>query len=414
VTRSPNRTPRQAPRRATRDPYGLLPKGTPIAAALSVAGLVLIALVTITLGSGQLPVGVGVPGGGGPDASGDNQPPRTPTPSNQVVVPTEPPGLKVPGTLVYAKDGNIWLQSDGVAKQLTNGGTDSMPSFAADGNFVYFVRTRPMQGNWSVDGVSHGYAMDVPSVMRVSVKGGDPGRLVDGLVDPAGRQKWMGFIREPVVSPDGSTLAVASDMPDPTRSDVTLKLYNLKSGKWTDPGLDEVPPLGHQDPAWRPDGKAVAYVRADRDGAKGTPRVYLYTPATGKTRAITGPGYLQPSWSPDGKYIAATRTTAIGTDVVILNAANGSELLRLTNDGDSWAPAWSPAGDQIAYLHVAGQVVDLRLAQLDGSAPAWTVKDTTDLTSAAGLDGISRPGWFVPPDQIPAQTEAPSASPSGS
>jgi hypothetical protein len=95
-----------------------------------------------------------------------------------------------------------------------------------------------------------------------------------------------------------------------------------------------------------------------------------------------------------------------------------SELLRVTNDGDSWAPVWSPAGDQIAFLNVAGQVVDLQLAQLDGSAPAWTVKGTTNLTNAAGLDGVSRPGWYVPPDQIPAQTpaqsEAPSASPSGS
>ena len=415
MTRSPNRTPRPAPKRAARDPYGLLPKGTPIAAALSVAGLLVITLVTITLGSGKLPVNIGGNLGGQPQASGDNEPPRTPTPSNIVVVPSdEPAGITVPGTLVYAKDGNIWLQSNGTATQLTDSGTDSMPSFSSDGNFVYFVRTRAMQGKWSVDGVIHPYAMDVPSVMRVSVNGGQPGRIVDGLIDPSGSLKWQGFIREPVVSPDGSTLAVASDMPDPTRSDVTLKLYNLKNGNWINPGLDEVPPLGHQDPAWRPDGKAVAYVRADRDGAKGTPRVYLYTPATGKTRAITGPGYLQPSWSPDGKYIVATRTSDIGTNVVILNAANGSELLKVTNDGDSWAPVWSPAGDQIAFLHVAGQVVDLRLAQLDGSAPGWTVKDTLDLTTAAGLDGVSRPGWYVPPDQIPAQTEAPAASPSAS
>ena len=44
-----------------------------------------------------------------------------------------------------------------------------------------------------------------------------------------------------------------------------------------DPGLDQVAPLGHQDPAWRPDGTdQLAYVRSDRDGAKGTPRIYLY------------------------------------------------------------------------------------------------------------------------------------------
>jgi TolB protein len=413
MTRGPERTPRPAPRRPARDPYGLLPTGTPIAAAISVAGLVVITLVTIALANGQLPVSFGG-GGGGPQASGDTGVVRTPTPSNEVVVPSEPPGLQVPGTFVYAKAGNIWVQSDGQAKQITNNGNDSMPSFSKDGSSVYFVRTRPANGAWPEGGVIRTFEMDVPSLMKVPVGGGQTTKILDGLIDPSGKLKWMGFIREPVVSPDGSTIAMVSDLPDPTQSDVTLKLYNLKNGTWKNPGLDEVAPLGHQDPAWRPDGKAVAYVRADRDGAKGAPRIYLYTPATNKSRPITGPGYLQPSWSPDGKYLAATRTTAIGTDVTILDARTGAEVLRVTNDGDSWAPVWSPAGDQLAFLHVAGQVVDLRLAQLDGSAPAWSVKETSDLTTSAGLDGISRPDWFVPAGEMPAQTVAPAASPSGS
>jgi TolB protein len=189
-----------------------------------------------------------------------------------------------------------------------------------------------------------------------------------------------------------------------------IKLYDLRTKKLTDPRLGQVAPLGHQDPAWRPDGARLAYVRSDRDGAKGIPRIYAYNPSTGKSAPITGPGYLHPSWSPDGKYLAVTRTSAYGTDVAILNAQTGAEVVRLTDDGQSWAPAWSPKGDQIAFLHVAGQVVDLRLAQLEGSAPTWTVKDTIDLTAAAGLDGASRPGWFIPSDQLPPPTPAPSAA----
>jgi TolB protein len=213
-----------------------------------------------------------------------------------------------------------------------------------------------------------------------------------------------------VLSPDGKTIAMASDLPDPTRSDVVLKTYTLKTGKIKGLGLSQVAPLGHQDPAWRPDGLRLAYVRNERDGTKGVPRIYSYNTQTKKSVPITGPGYLHPSWSPDGRYIAVTRTTAFGTDVAILNAKTGAELLRLTDDGESWAPAWSPKGDQIAYLHVNGQVVDLRMVQLDGTGPAWTVKETIDLTTNAGLDGVSRPDWFVPADQLPAPTAPPAAA----
>jgi Tol biopolymer transport system component len=417
MTRSPGTDrPRAARPPGRKDPYGLLPAGTPLAAILSIVGLVVIGIVTLSLLNGSLPFGGGSTGNGnaGPGATDDPKVLKTPTPSNVVVVPTEAPGIKIPGTLVYAKDGNIWLQAGGTANQLTDDGNDSMASFSEDGSAVYFVRTRKMDGVWLIDGQTRNYKMDVPSIMRIPTAGGKVTTVLDGLVDPPGKLKWMGFIQGPVVSPDGTTIAMTSDLPDPSRSDVTLKLYNLKSEKISDPGLDQKAPLGHQDPAWRPDGKRLAYVRADRDGAKGAPRIYVYTPDTKKARAVTGPGYLHPAYSPDGKYLAATRTSSFGTDVVILDAASGTEILKLTSDGDSWGPTWSPAGDQVAYLHVSGQVVDLRMIQLEGSAPTWTAGKTTDLTTSAGLDSVSRPDWFVPADQLPEPTVAPAASPAES
>jgi hypothetical protein len=94
---------------------------------------------------------------------------------------------------------------------------------------------------------------------------------------------------------------------------------------------------------------------------------------------------------------------------VILDANSGRELMRVTNDASSWAPAWSPAGDGIAFLHAVGQTVDLRLARLDGQPGAWTIPETIDLTEVSGLDAASRPDWYIPPNLLPAlPTPAPS------
>ncbi|MDQ1323913.1 MAG: hypothetical protein QG587_1249, partial [Chloroflexota bacterium] len=151
MTRSPGSDrPRAARPPGRKDPYGLLPSGTPLAAILSIVGLVIIGLVTLSLVNGNLPFGGGSTGNGnaGPGATDDPKVLRTPTPSDVVVVPTEEPGQEIPGTLVYAKAGNIWLQADGKATQLTDDGNDSMPSFSEDGSAVYFVRTRKMEGAW--------------------------------------------------------------------------------------------------------------------------------------------------------------------------------------------------------------------------------------------------------------------------
>jgi TolB protein len=389
-------------RRSSRagDPFGLLPDRSWLAPGLSVVGLLIVAWLTLGLMSGNVPFAGGSGAGSGVET-------RTAAPSNVVVVPE----VTFPGAIVYAKAGNIWVQQGRDARQLTSGGHDSMPSWAPDGQSVLFVRSTEEQGLWPAQGTDRHYRMDVPALMQVSVGGtGEPTALLTGRIKRDTRS-WFYWIRQPVLSPDGTTIAMISDGPDPTSSDAVLQFYDLTTEKRTVPDVPESVPLGHQDPSWRADGKFLLYVRNGRSGSRGAPVIYRWDMVKSTSTPITGPGYLEPSWSPDGKYLAATKTSAFGNDIVVLDAAHGRELLRVTDDGASWAPAWSPAGDAVAFLHIDGQIVDLRMARLDGGATGWTVEETLDLTQVSGLDGGSRPDWYVAPEDLPA-TPAPTAAPS--
>jgi len=373
-----------------------------LAPALSVAGLIVVGLLSLGLLTGNLPA---LPGGLG--SSGNGGPSRTATPSNVVIVD---PRADVPGTIVYVKAGNVWLQHGNRADQLTTGGRDSMASFSPDGAWVYFVRTTPEAGRWRINGAARRFRLATPTLMRIDPDGGsEPEALLTGRVT-SGSFTWSYFLRQPAVSPDGTRVALVTDGPDPSKSDVVLQVLDLATLQLTRINAPENEPLGHQDPVWSPDGRSIAYVQNARDGARGAPVIAVYDTTTGKARVLTGPGYTTPIWSHRGKYLAATRTTAFGTDVVILDG-RGTELLRVTNDGRSFAPVWSPVGDAIAYLVIDHGVTDLWLAPIDIAGLPISEGERIQMTISAGLDAGSRPDWWVPEDLIPTPPPTPTPPP---
>ena len=396
MTRSARRRSRESPAA-----LGIL-RG---AGFLSTIGLAILAVATLSLLGGALPFGIGGGGGGGGDNGG---PVRTPAPSNVVVVD---PRTRVPGSIAYVKSGNIWVQSGAAAKQLTNGGRDANPAWSPDGAWIYFIRTVEEGARYPWSGRATWYTLTYPLLMRVPSDGvASPEQLATGRFKNK-QGTWFFWLRQPTPAPDGTKLAVLSDGPDPTKRNVVLQLYDLTTGELSPVKVPEKAPFGHQDPAWRPDGALLYYVQNDRDRARGAPSIHRFNPANGKTSAVTGPGYLSPAWSPDGRFIAATRVSSFGTDVVILDAENGVELLRVTADDRSFSPVWSPGGDAIAYLHVEHGIVDLELVALSGAAPDWTLADPLALTEVSGLDAASRPVWFIPADELPAPTPSPTPLP---
>ncbi len=384
-------------------------EGVPRADVAAGFGLVIVAALSLAILSGNIPFLSGRTGGnGGPDAG----PLRTATPSNVVIVD---PRSDVLGTILYVKAGNIWLQHGASATALTSGGRDAMPSFSPDGAWIYFIRTLDEPGRWRVNGLSRRYLLDTPTLMRVRTDAtAEPEAVLDGKITSGTTYTWSFFLRQPVVSSDGR-IVVVTDGPDPAKSDVVLKELDPATGKLTSLDAPQVSPLGHQDPAWSPDGRYLLFVKNGRDGFNGAPAVMRYDTTTGKSAAITGPGYTSPAWSPDGRFIAATRTTSFGTDIVILDARRGTELLRVTADERSFRPIWSPAGDAIAYLSIDGGVTDLWSVglALDSGAPALK-GEPLQLTVAAGLDAASRPGWWIPAELLPTAPPPPPPTPTPS
>lgn len=399
------RSARPARRRSPSGPSGSALLIVRDAGFLSVVGLAILAVATLSLLGGSLPFGIGSGSGNG---NGNGGPVRTPAPSNVVVVD---PRTKVLGSIAYVKSGNIWVQSGAEAEQLTDGGHDSSPAWSPDGAWIYFIRTVEEGARYPSNGRKVWYTLTYPLLMRVASDGVAPAEELGSGRFTNNQGTWFYWLRQPTPDPLGGRLALVSDGPDPTKRNVILQLFDLATGELTKVDVPEKAPFGHQDPTWRPDGALLFYVQNDRDRARGAPSIHRFNPTTGRTAAVTGPGYLSPSFSPDGRFIAATRVTSFGTDIVVLDALNGAELLRVTTDERSFSPVWSPAGDGIAFLHVEHGIVDLRLVGLTGAGPDWTLADPLDLTEVSGLDAASRPVWFIPADQLPEPTPAPTPVP---
>ena len=399
-------TRRQAPARgrAPRDPYGIGPVSGYVGPAVAAIVLVVIALVTVSLFNGRIPlVRTSTTGGDG----GDQGPTATLAPPD-VVIPV--PNTGFPGTMTYAKAGNIWVQTATDVRQVTKTGKDSMPAFSADGQWIYFIRTALTGARFPLGGNQNPgyYDLETPGLLRIHPDGTGVERLLTGSYSQ-GSYRWFYWLRQPVPSPDGKTIALISDGPNPLQSDITVHTFTIASKKLTSLNLPNSLHLGHQDPAWRSDGKFLLYVRNGRELTRGAPQIFRYEVATKKARALTGPGYVAPAYSRDGAWIAATQTDAFGTDVAILDAS-GKEVLRVTDDSHSVSPIWSPAGDAIAFLHLEGTIVDLRLARLNVSAGRWVVSETISLTKVSGLEGSSRPSWYVPASELPAASAPPASA----
>jgi Tol biopolymer transport system component len=140
-----------------------------------------------------------------------------------------------------------------------------------------------------------------------------------------------------------------------------------------------------------PDGESVAF-DSDREGVRG---VYVARADGHDVRRVSGPGYAAvPSWSPDGRRLAFVRAEFDRRAVWNLWVLDLSTQVttRLTNHrvGQVWSGAWFPDGRRIAYSH-EDRLVVRELGSGKSTTHPSPVKGRLVRTPAVSPDGK----WIV-------------------
>ncbi|MEM2990372.1 MAG: hypothetical protein QXQ02_04230 [Halobacteria archaeon] len=158
-----------------------------------------------------------------------------------------------------------------------------------------------------------------------------------------------------------------------------------------DPALDI-------NPAWSPNGE-IAFA-SSRETDQGL-QLYVMN-ADGTHLMRLGPAQpgdnAHPSWSPDGKKIAFQSKRDINSnpsddnlDVYVMNS-DGSQIINLTNhEADDSEPAWSPNGQQIAFLSERSGRDEIYLMNNDGTNPI----PLTDMAVPKSSLNWSKDGRFI-------------------
>jgi len=301
---------------------------------------------------------------------------------------TELPAPKVPGTLAFAIQGDVFVIRDGLMNHQTAEGRNQQPALSSDGRVVLFARRGLIDGRSRLaTGQIVNAQLGFSDIVSKSSSGGQETLLVPGL---RARNNASGFHEvswylSPALSPDGRRISFIED-DGGGAADLVVMDLGTRHRLILSQGSDLA------DAAWSPDGRSIVTTSYNTD----TPGFVIWAAdRTGSGQRLTklpeGEAY-RASYSPDGKSLVYTLRVGARNDVHVVEIASGRDIA-LTTDGKSWNGVMSPDGRWVAFLREQGGVIDLYAMELADALTGGAAKPALKLTKGQGIDGASRPAW---------------------
>jgi Tol biopolymer transport system component/DNA-binding winged helix-turn-helix (wHTH) protein len=221
-------------------------------------------------------------------------------------------------------------------------GRETRPAFSPDGNQVTFAL--------------HGERNS--GIYSALVTGGKPLQLTTGLSD--GYPKW---------SPDGQQVAFARHSNNGIAICVLPALGGVERRLYSGPATV----FSHAFD-WSPDSRSLAISQGDPD--KTHARIALLSLDDSGIRALTAPSEqdldIEPAFAPDGSAVAFVRSNVGGmvSDLYVVSSGRG-EVKRLTFDHKNicGSLAWTPDGREIVFSSTRGGSPNLWRVSASGGTP---------------------------------------------
>jgi polyisoprenoid-binding protein YceI len=152
------------------------------------------------------------------------------------------------------------------------------------------------------------------------------------------------FQMQPTWSPNGRRIAFARAEDDPAAPPPSVNVINADGSGRKDLALGGLPD-------WSPDGHKIAFMSETGGDGAGKISVIGADGSTVRQFDDTPTSDSEPRWSPDGRRIAVSAYGGASNDDIAVIEVGTGRFRRLTHGpGYEDSPAWSPDGRRIAYV----------------------------------------------------------------